>query len=137
MDKSNNVTGFTENNAFNTFLIQPIRSILPHFGDHTEGKEAIALQAKQEWWDISDALMVIIRKAVNKLCAKGAMDTERRHDFFKSGFQRYIFIRKIGHIFQYRYVIEFIYMSLCPLNSFMFFLCRKRCTLKLWLMNFK
>ena len=51
------------------FCLQPIRSILPEFGSYEDsGLETVQSKAaRQTWWEQSDAMLTIIRKAVDAL----------------------------------------------------------------------
>ncbi|XP_048248137.1 NACHT domain- and WD repeat-containing protein 1-like isoform X1 [Haliotis rufescens] len=66
------------------FVLQPIRSQFPHFGDYSQGSEDLRQRAMESWQTAFTSMLSIVREAARLLHEEGKLSEEQRHMYFKS-----------------------------------------------------
>ncbi|XP_046576157.1 NACHT and WD repeat domain-containing protein 2-like [Haliotis rubra] len=66
------------------FVLQPIRSQFPHFGDYSPGCEELRQRALESWQTAFTSMLSIVREAASLLHQEGKLSEEQRHMYFKS-----------------------------------------------------
>ena len=67
------------------FFFQPIKQIIPDFGNRTPGKEQYRLDAAKKWQEIQEILIDILRQTAVSAESKGLFNAQQRHVYFRSG----------------------------------------------------